>query len=170
MNRERSVTIVRSKLWLIPGLATAAVVAVLATATGASAAVSTSSGVAVHPAAQRVTAPAVVTPDGAPKGCEGGFYCSYNKAGGGNLCIATPASESTWGSCSYKVLAIFNNGAATYVRFYPLPDYVGAWYCLEHGHYLLDLTKNKFDQGVGKPDYDNPMALDIDSSRLSSIC
>jgi hypothetical protein len=165
---------VNRALRFIPGLAMVAAATVLVTATAASAAVQTAPHHAAAAVQRADAAPAVVTPDGAPKGCPSGNFCSYNKTNGGNLCLSTPNSETEWGECTATVLSVFNNGVgnhAKYAKLFPLPDFIGAWYCLQPGHYLLDLTKNKFNEGgSGGIDYGIPMARNIDSSLASSSC
>jgi hypothetical protein len=146
------------------GIGTFIAIAALAVvpSVGALAASPTTSHVAAHAT--------VAIPDNHPKGCNTAHFCSYKNGNGGDICINTPNSISSWSSACRTVDSVFNNGAAAAVRLYYLTNFGGAWNCLANGHYYLNMTANTFDEGSGKSGYQQPMANHVKSSGLGNPC
>jgi hypothetical protein len=145
------------RIWIGALIAVAALVAVPA------------AGALAAPVSHATTSSAKA-PRGNPAGCGTAHFCSYKNGNGGNICYNTPNSIASWSTACRTVDTVYNNGAAAAVRLYWGTNYTDAWYCLGNGDYLLHMTQNTFNQGSGKPGYQQPMANHVKSSRLGGAC
>jgi hypothetical protein len=130
-------------------------------------------------------AKAEATPDGAYNNCFAGFYCDWattDGSGGANAaCILAYASISNWGadgnSCRNIDESFANRVGAGLpdndglVRLYYLPNYEGAWACVDNGWFSNNLNQQAYnfdngpsgDAGSGQEIYDNVASSQVDS-------
>jgi hypothetical protein len=121
-------------------------------------------GVADASAASAPIAPASASvPPPGPSGCNSGSFCSYNGAGGTDLCFQTTATTNFPPGCAGENVGAFNNTSVN-VELYKGSGETEAYYLLGPGDYLLTMSSNDFNHcpgggtscvGYGKPMGDN---------------
>lgn len=88
-------------------------------------------------------------PPPSPNGCNQGFFCSYNKGNGGDLCFQANWSDNYPSGCADANDGAFNNTTADDTRLHYEFGYNGAYYQLGPGHYLLYMSQNYFNACFG---------------------
>jgi hypothetical protein len=109
-------------------------------------------------------------PPGAPAGCPGGFFCSYNQGNGGDLCFTSRFSTNYPTGCANQNDGAYNQ-TSVYANLYWGPDYADAYYSLCNGCYLLYMTQNYFVNcpggGTSCFGYDEAMGNNVASVKLT---
>jgi hypothetical protein len=100
-----------------------------------------------------------------PKGCNNRQFCEYNKGNGGSLCFQTGSDSSEWPSaCGYHNQGEYNRGSNA-IYMYSGPGYIGCYYLLYSGNYLLYNADDDF-QGGPEGCTTLTMATNLDSSKF----
>jgi len=145
------------------------VVAALLMASPTSAAATSS--VAAAPAAPSATSSASTAAlSSFPFGCTAGYVCFYRSPGAVNLCGKFLVNGPNLGSCANLSPSgsIVNNGTPCsgcqdVLLYYNGSGmgtaFTGAAFCLQKGHYLLDIKQNVFNRFPGAAGYGQPLAF-----------